>query len=85
MICGYIMVRPPPVPPQNSPPLDLTSSSVARPAALHAMVTRLSTVGLPIQLNLAASKRMPGSCSAWSIAELCTSVPIAVPSFGATL
>jgi hypothetical protein len=33
---------------------------------------------LPIQLSFAASKRMPGSCSVWSIAELCMIVGGAV-------
>ena len=69
---GNTVVGPPPVLPQNRPPLAFTSSSVASPDALHDSVTRLSTIGLPIQLNCAASKRMPGSPSAWSTAVLCT-------------
>ena len=67
MICGDVtdgLVAP--VAPQITPPFFLASPIVLMPVAAQTDVMLLSTMLLPIQLNLAASYFTPGLPIAWS-------------------
>jgi hypothetical protein len=61
------------------------SATCVMPEAAPTHITRLLSSGLPIQLNLLGSKRTLGRPMTAASVMLRDTIPITVPSFGATL
>ena len=74
----------PPVPPTTSS-FFRVSSNLVTPLVCQATQTLTSLFALPIQLNLVESKLAPGMPNSESNAIPRATVPMTVPSFGATL